>query len=203
MDWRESWVSSTIPKFGNPKWNVWIMWTSQLNDRIIGFFVVPSVGPWKGWRHILNTWKARFLGGVANTGLGEAEEIRQIMPDQTFASCAEVVEAVGKGRAVAVLCWSKAFDTVSHKLFTQENMELNKSHCGLLNPGWNNPTYQHRLEFVWLREGSTSAEMDLEVLVATRHGSTAEASMNVLVRYIYVFALGRGSVCFNGLVGWN
>lgn len=51
------------------------------------------------------------------------------MPDQTFASSAEEVEAVGKGRAVAVLCWNNAFDRVAYKLFPQELMKFNKSLC--------------------------------------------------------------------------
>lgn len=37
-------------------------------------------------------------------GLDEPGQISQIMPDQTSASCAELVNDVGKGRAVAVLC---------------------------------------------------------------------------------------------------
>lgn len=37
-------------------------------------------------------------------GLDEPGQIKEIIPEQTFFSCAEVVEAAGEGKSVAVLC---------------------------------------------------------------------------------------------------
>lgn len=102
-----------------------------------------------------------------------------------------MVEAVGKGRAAAVLCWSRAFDTISHKLFTEEPLKFNKSHRGVLHLGWNNPGYQHRLGFIWLRKGSTSRNGSGgprgQQVMSQQYGLAAKASMSVLVRNVDIF----------------